>query len=304
MTELQVVLNGESAELGKVPAADVARLLLAVERAVASAAAVTIGRTFTLRGRRVTAVAETARLRLRAIEEGSVRTVLELPHAAPEDSLGLDVETLTEAAVRRVFNAAEGKPDQHPFVSSALLQLTEELHIGERYESVTLRLLSQERSRAVVLDSEVRQRLRVQAGLRAVPIREETVVGTLVEADFERRTARLRSPDGQAVSVTFHEDLEDDVQEALRRQAGFVGQVVYDPETMQARSVALHAIQQTEQLMLGVDAEAFWRTPSYEDLAEEQGVDLAPIDPEDLYDAGATEEERDAIVAAISTLEQ
>jgi hypothetical protein len=73
---------------------------------------------------------------------------------------------------------------------------------------------------------------------------------------------------------------------------------------MQARSVALHAIQQPEQLIMGVDAAAFWRAPSYDDLAEQQGVDLAPIDPDDLYDAGATEEERDAILAAISTLEQ
>lgn len=303
VTELRVVLNGESAELGKVPAADVARLLLAVERAVAHAASVSLGRTTRPRGRRVSAVAETARLRLRGIEQGSVIPVLELPDAPLEDSLGLDVETLTETAVRRVFDAAEGLPE-HPLVTSALLQLTEELRIGERYESVGLRLLSDKRSREVVLDAAVRQRLRTQAGLPAVPIREETVVGTLVEADFERRTARLRSPDGQAVSVTFQEDLEDEVQEALRRQAGFVGQVVYDPESMQARSVALHAIQQTEQLIMGVDAQAFWQTPSYEDLAEQQGVDLAPIDLDGLYDADATEEERDAIVAAISTLEQ
>jgi hypothetical protein len=304
VTELRVILNGELAELGKVPAADVARLLLAVERAVAHAASVSLGRTTRPRGRRVSAVAETARLRLRGIEQGSVIPVLEFPDVPSEESLDLDVETLTDTAVRRVFDTAEGLPDQHPLISSALLQLTEELRIGERYESVGLRLLSEERSREVVLDSAVRQRLRTQAGLLAVPIREETVVGTLVEADFERRTARLRSPDGQAVSVTFGEGLEDEVQEALRRQAGFVGQVVYEPESMQARSVALHAIQQPEQLIMGVDAAAFWRAPSYDDLAEQQGVDLAPIDPDDLYDAGATEEERDAILAAISTLEQ
>jgi hypothetical protein len=303
VTELRVILNGELAELGKVPAADVARLLLAVERAVAHAASVSLGRTTRPRGRRVSAVADTARLRLRGIEQGSVIPVLEFPDV-PSEALDLDVETLTDTAVRRVFDTAEGLPDQHPLISSALLQLTEELRIGERYESVGLRLLNEERSREVVLDSAVRQRLRTQAGLLAVPIREETVVGTLVEADFERRTARLRSPDGQAVSVTFGEGLEDEVQEALRRQAGFVGQVVYEPESMQARSVALHAIQQPEQLIMGVDAEAFWRAPSYDDLAEQQGVDLAPIDPDDLYDASATEEERDAILAAISTLEQ
>jgi hypothetical protein len=301
MTQLRVVLSGESAELGKVPAADVAKLLLGIERAVARSASVNLGRTAKPRGRRASAVAETARLRLRAIEPGSVVPVLELPDIPHEaEPLILGEPPPSENAVHKVFDALQDEPS-HPSIINALVQLTEELGIGERYESLSLKLLNDEVEREVIVDASTRQRLRAQAGL-PTPIREETVIGTLVEADFEKRSARLRSPDGQAVSVTFGEELADEIQEALRRQAGFIGQVVYDRDSMQARSVALHSIWRPEQLMLGVDVDAFWQVPSYEDLAEQQGAGLAPVDPDDLYDADATDEERDAILTAISTL--
>ncbi|MGB0094408.1 MAG: hypothetical protein WBP81_17990, partial [Solirubrobacteraceae bacterium] len=75
-----------------------------------------------------------------------------------------------------------------------------------------------------------------------------------------------------------------------------------DPETSVAKSVRLHRIDRGEQLVLGLDAEEFWRERSFEELARLQGAGQ-PADPDALYDADATDEERDAFMAALSELD-
>ena len=57
-----------------------------------------------------------------------------------------------------------------------------------------------------------------------------------------------------------------------------------------------------EQLVLGLDSAEFWQSRTLDELARLQGAGR-PIDPEELYDADATDEERDAFMAAIAVLD-
>ena len=304
MSELRLRLSGEDAELGKVPARDVAQLILLVERVVMRAASAVVGRPKTAGGRPERVIAAAARFRLRGIESGSVVPILELPEApvsAGEQTLEVEAATLTEIALESLFAAAEGD-EVDPVVAGALLDLTDKLQIGERYESLAFEFRSRARApRTVEIDRAGRARLRDVVERQEVALREDTLVGTLVEADFEKRTARLRGPFQEAVSVSFPDELADDIHEALRQQATLLGKIAYDPETRVARSVRLQQITRGRQLALGIDPDEFWAERSITELARAQGV-VPATRPEELYDAGASEEERDAFMAALASL--
>ena len=301
MSELRVKLSGEGATLGEVAAGDVARLILGVERAIAQAAAVVLGRPKTTTGRYEDPISRASRLKLRAVEEGSVVPVLEVPDAvAVEGQFDVDVESLSESALYALFDAADPQQQAHPIVAKALLDIADQLHVGERYEAVTFESTVRARRREVRVDGTVRARLRhyVDSAL-VLTTRPDSVSGVLVEADFEKRTARLRTVTQSAVLVAFDEDLDDAIHTALREPATLRGQVVYDPKTNIARSVVLRAVERGEQLVLGLEPGEYWRTRTIEDLAREQGAGQ-PIEPETLYDADASEGERDAFMAAIA----
>jgi len=303
MSEVRIQLAGEEARFGKVPARDVARLLLLFERAVAQAASTVVGRPKTTKGRRERVVDRAARFRLRAIEESSIVPVLDLPEPAPLlDSLEVDVASLTETALAKLLDTAEGK-HAHPVIASALLHLADELRIGDSYESVTFDYRSRrtEARRTVTVDRSVRSRLHALVEGQAAAVREDVVIGTLVEADFEKHTARLRGPLSEAVSVSFDEEQADAIQDALRRPASFQGKITYDADTLVARSVHLERISLGRQLILGIDADAFWTERSLDELADEQGL-VPAAQPDELYDAEASEEEREAFMAALKSL--
>jgi hypothetical protein len=304
MSELRVELAGDEAKLGEVAASDVALLILGVERALSRAASVIVGRPKRTTGRYEQVIARSVRLRLRGVEEGSVVPVLEIPDfGAPEEGLDIDVASLGEAALGELVGAADPQSHPDPIVAKALLDLTDTLRVGERYDALTFDSKTHGRRRRVRIDGDVRQRLRAYVdSAPPVPTRPDAVVGVLVEVDFEKRTARLRTATESGVQVSFHDDLADDIQAALRQQASYRGEVVYDRETSIAKSVRLQRIERGEQLVLGLDAEEFWRERSFEDFARLQGAGQ-PADPDALYDADATDEERDAFMAALSELD-
>jgi hypothetical protein len=305
MGELRLKLTGDDAELGRIPARDIAQLLFLVEKAVAQAASTVVGRPKTTTGRREKVIADAVLFRLRAIEEGSVVPVLDLPErsAAAPDALELDVASLTETAVETLLNAAEGK-NAHPVTVSALLDLSDGLHIGETYESVEFgyRPSRSVAARAVTVDRTVRSRLRALVKNQELKLRDDTVVGTLVEADFEKHTARLRGPFNETVYVSFDERLADDIQVALRRPASFQGKIAYDPDTRAAREVRVESISPGRQLSLGVDVDAFWIERSFDELADEQAV-VPAQQADELYDTDSSEDEREAFMAALGTLD-
>ncbi len=304
--ELRVALTGAQADLGRVPAADVARLILLVQQATARAASVVLGRPKTTTGRYQDVIERAARFALRSIETGSVVPVLELPEPPEpgDDAFDLEAATLSETAVTALI-AAANEPDPHPLIARALFELADGMYLGDRYETVTLSAVDADghTRRSVRLDGEARVRLRGLVEASAVPAtRSDALTGVLVEADFERHTARLRTPTEPAVQVGFGDELADDIQAALRQPATLRGEVIYDPHTHVARSVNLSVVERGEQLVFGVDPGTFWLERSFEDLAREQGAGR-PIDPDALFDSDATEEERESVMAAIAELE-
>lgn len=304
MAELRIKLEGDEASLGQVAARDVAQLILAVEIAVMRAASVVLGRPKTASGRGQAVIEKAARFSLLGVEEGSVVPVLQLPEPAAADdpdALNMDVVSLAEMAVKQVLDTAHDG-DGHPVVMGALLELADRVRLGDRYDRVTFDLRTPDAKKRVAhLDRRVTARLRKAIDEESVRVRDDTLAGTLVEADFEKHTARLRGQLNEAVTVSFDEDLADEIQDALRRQATFQGKVVYDPKTLAARSVSLTGITPGRQLILGIDPDAFWQERSFAELALAQGgVGAEHVD--DIYDGDATEEEREAFMAALADL--
>ena len=298
---LQVVLRGDKAVLGEVLASDVARLLGGAERAVARAAERVIGRQPRRSGRRTSVVEAATRFRLRAITSGSVTAVLELPadETTSDDGLDLGDATLGELAVRDSLVVISGQVND-PYIADALAGLGEELGLGDRYEKLEFEFRTHEEVFHAVIDREAKETLRRVARASPGPIAPSHLVGTLVEADFESRTARLRTSARDAVRVSFEEGLAEEIRSALRRQADLEGIVRYDQEAGRAVSVELRSITRTEQLMINPDEIDFWSAPTLEALAEAQGVD--PITRAELL-RDQTEIDEEELDTFFSTLE-
>jgi len=290
-------LTGPNAELGKVAAADVARFLLGLERAAARAAMAILGKGSTT-GRRGLAIESAVRLRLRSLSSGSIVAELEIPELETDDNgLNLEIQSLGEQAILKTLETARGEQGANPDVANALLMLVNELAVGERYETAWLEPL-EPRGPRVVIDREKSIQLRALAEARVSERREDRVVGTLVEADFEKHTARLRTPDGKAMVVRFDDGLADDIQVALRRPAELEGRVSFDPKTSVATSVELRQVMRADQLVLGMNSDLYWRNLTVEQLRLERGVE--PVrDLSLLRDDSATAAEVDAFMAAI-----
>ena len=203
-TQLRIALSGDEAELGRVAAGDVARMLLGVERAVARAAGHVIGRQVKATGRRGRTIEETTRFRLVGIESGSVVGVLELPDERLEDeALQLDDQSLGELALENALQTAAGERTDQLDVAEAFVRLADDLGVGTRFSEVIFEETAVPAPhRSVKLDRASRDRLAevIAAGPDA---RQDSLIGVLVEADFERNTARLRTSGDRRIAVSF-----------------------------------------------------------------------------------------------------
>ena len=291
----RVELRGQDARLGVVPAADVARLLLGVERALARQTAHALGRPAAERGRWEAVVANAVRVRLAAIEEGSVVPVLELPDFGV-DGLALQAETLGEEALTQILDVISGDRSPEPDVAQAFTSLANDLDIGRRYESIVFDHTNGGGRRVAVIDAPARSRMQ-EAATRPTEQRPAAVRGTLVEADFERYSARLRTPTGAAVSVTFSPELADAIDEALRRPAEFEGEVTYDPNSAVATAIRLREVIRPQRLW---ESEDYFTPQSLADLAA-SGAVVAVARVDELHAAGPSEgDDLDAFFAAIA----
>ncbi len=299
---VQVRLAGPDAQPGQIAAADVARLILGLERALASAAYLVLGRSRSGgTGRHTAAVAAASRLRFVGSDAGSFVGVLALPELAPGDGPGLDV--VVADLPSRSFDVLIGflrDPGENADIAlaAAVTHLADDLGLGERTHTLTIGEPDPARPSAVI-DAEVRRRMR-QLSHRPPAHREDLVVGTLFEADFERRTARLRTPaGGGTVTVRFEAEMADDVQRALRSEAQLEGRVRYDRVSGVAVSIDTRAVTLAEQLLPGAGDWSFTENLSVADLQQRQGVH-ALVDPLTVADDELTDDERDAFLAALS----
>jgi hypothetical protein len=207
-----------------------------------------------------------------------------------------EVGTLSDQAVEAVHATLRNEGPSNPDTARALVRMADEVGVGTRYEAVTFE--TDATARPARLDLHTRQRLQSLIEAAQPPTQPDAVAGVLVEADFESNTARLRIPTGERVAVSFDDDLADAIQEALRRQAQLVGEVTYDEAESRATAVRLREITRADQLAIGLEPGQFWRHPTVEQLAREQGIQ-AIIDLGLLRDDEASDEEIDAFLAAL-----
>jgi hypothetical protein len=280
-------LEGDDAEPGRVAAADVARIILGLERAIARAAYLVLGK---------------AR-RFVGVERGSFVEVLALPDTAEpsDEELPISAADLSSLAFGRLLDTImSDDPATDAELAAAVAQLASELGIGDRNRSITLIDESATPTggapRRATIDSVVRERMQ-RLGEQPSVSKDEALVGVLFEADFEGNTAKLRLANGNVVTVSFSTDLADDIQEALRSRARLDGLVRYDPRTAQASSVELRAVVRTTQLPLDIDS--FWQLQTFADLQAAQGT-TGRVDPASLGITGLTDDERAAFLAALA----
>ncbi len=298
-TVLRVRLTGAAAALGSVSASDVAKLLLGVERAVARGAGAVLGRQVQTTGRWGKTIEDAVRFRLVGIESGSVVGVLELPTVETEPgTLEFDASTLGELGLLSTLSTASGEFDDAD-IAGELVKLADSVGVGRRYDGVIFGTEVEGRVREVTIDAPARDRLHRVATAMQAPERPDTLIGVLVEADFERFTARLRGGDGGSVAVEFDEPQSDAIQEALRAPAELVGQISYDPKTSRAVKVELRTITRAEQLAMNLEPGEFWQDLTIEELREQHAVRPVTADTE-LGDDALTDEEADAFLAALT----
>lgn len=273
MAELRITLLGEDASLGSIPAADVVSLLTGIEKAIARAAEVRQGRTGRQAGRRNAKREAATRLTLRALEPGSLTAVLDIPQQdMGQEPLFAD-PSLGELAAEDVMQAVNGG-EAHPRVAEALAGMAASLGIGRRRQKLEMELSDGNRRTRSHIDAAVIERLRQKAEQPTVE-GETTITGTMFAVNFEAGTAQIRiNPINVIRGVKFENHLQEQVKEALLSQTEFSGTVTIDNESNTIRSLKLQDILPPKQLLLGLDKPDFWSSPTIEELAEAQGVDL------------------------------
>jgi hypothetical protein len=253
--ELRATLHGRDAALGVVRASDIARLITGLEAAVAAAAYAAVGKARRYStGRHRAAIEAASRLRFQTVEAGSVVAVLRLPQLAEitPDTFDVEVDDLAGAAFDRLIASFSQPADLvDTGIARALADLGHELGIGERHDELVL--TSARTTKVGRLDASARERMRHLAD-GPLGQQSDVLVGTLREADFDRRTARLLTATGETVTVDFPAGLDDEIQEALRTQASFEGVVTFDPSTSTVKRVDLRRISTAEPLPFDTSA--------------------------------------------------
>ena len=274
MAELRITLLGDDASLGVIPAADVVRLLSGVEKAIARAAEVRQGRTGRWAGRRDAEREAATRLMLRALEPGSLTAVLDVPGGdAAGETLEMADPSLGELAVADILRTLN-EGEEHPRVAEALAELATGLDIGRRHQKLEMELIDDNARARSHIDAAVAERLRHKAEQPTVE-EESTIAGTMFAVNFESNTAQIRiNPINAIRTVKFEDDLTEQVQEALLNLTEFTGIVTKDAGSETIRSLRLTDITPPQQLSLGIGNIDLWKSPTIEQLAAAQGVDL------------------------------
>jgi hypothetical protein len=269
---LRVILHGDDAALGRVRASDIATVITGVERAMARGCGHVLGRRVKTTGRWGVLIEEAVDLRLVGFEEGSLVHVFEIPSPiAPPDSLQLGGSSLGDLGAQIALSALGASAVDYPDVAGVWLQVADDVGIGTRYDDLELIQQVGDGERTAILDRGRRQE--IEETLRDLPtfeLRRDLVVGVLVEADFEAMTARLRTPSGDRVQVSFEPALSDDIQLALRHSASLVGEIRFSTDTATAVSVHVRSITAPQQLDFALAPPRFAQHLSLRELSDRQ----------------------------------
>lgn len=287
--EFRIVIEGGEADQGPIPAADIAKAIVHVESAIAKAMGHATFRPVRRRGRWRKAIEEAVRFKFIAVEKGSVGLLCRLPDIAlPDDALQLHGDTtLGEMGLRIAIDAAQNPDQGRVDVVEVWADLGLDLAIGQRYTAFRVEGLNGASGSSVRVDGSQTARLRTFVRTtRLQAMRQDRVAGQLFEADFDKKTAKLRTPRG-IVEVSFADDLSDPIYDALRHQAEIIGDVEYDPRDSRALSVTARYVSPPVQLL----ASDFWDETSTADRL----VGREPVNLRELALTGVTDAEWEAL---------
>lgn len=274
---LRVTLHGPEALPGQIRAADIAKVITGVERAIARGCGHVLGRRVKATGRWGVVIEEAVDLRFVSYEPGSFVHVFDIPSPPPPpDSLQLQGSSLGELGAQLAISALGASAIDYADIAEVWLEVADEVGIGSRHESLEVRQQVVDGQRVGVLDAS--RRADLGARLRELPsfeLRRDLLVGVLVEADFEAMTARLRTPAGDRVQVGFDPSLSDDIQMALRHSTSLVGEIRFNTETAAALSVHVRSIAAPHQLDLSLGPGDFVRHVGIQELARSQATPRA-----------------------------
>jgi hypothetical protein len=245
-----------------------------MERAMARGCGHVLGRPVKTTGRWGRVIEEAVDLRFVRYEVGSLVHVFEIPAPPPQaDSLQLEGSSLGELGAQIALSALGASAGDYVDVAQVWVDLATEIGIGTRHDRLDVVQELDQGERCASLDA--KRLTAIESALRDLPLvglRQDQLMGVLVEADFEAMTARLRTASGDRIQVSFDPGLADDIQMALRHQASLLGEVRFNTETAAAISVRVRSLGAPDQLDLALAKPAFLTHISIPELRRTQRV--------------------------------
>lgn len=303
---LMVRLRGPGVREGRLLLADLAQLGRQLQMAVDRVARVLAGEASLRPGRRPEELRSACALEVVASGEGSFELRLGLRHEqAGLPGLDLGEEALEKMVAGLDLLVGPGEPLPAGYDLGVLAAWRETLSLfNHGIEAIELHLRTARHERRAIYDAYVHRR--VVERMRE-PVRNlRAVEGRLLMVDFRELGFRCRvhPSAGAPVDCVFDERLAESVYDNLRSLVRVTGEAEEDPETHRIRRLRLRDVEpvavETRTGLL--DAEEFWREPTLDDLASEQGMACAQR-LEDLVGAAAdlwsSDEEFDRFVEDI-----
>jgi hypothetical protein len=287
------VLEG-GGSLSEVPAEDVAAFIQELVRVVARAAGHAVGRPVKDTGRYESIVKAASKVRIDSVSSGSVVvTFLPSQHEIFRlgDNLGLDAETVSQAALSIARDAAGPRAADFADVARQWVELGDRMGLGRRYQRVVIRAPDRD---PVTLDQDAKTVLKDVIASTVAGVEGDTVRGVLYEANFETLTAKLRNQRAEMIEVQFDLEHASEIKEALRNPTTVVGRATYDRRSHRLLSIQLEAMVRAIQTL----ADDFWEhRPARELLLERPARSAAR--PKSLKLEGVSDAEWDSFFEAL-----
>jgi hypothetical protein len=261
-----------------------------LQTAVDRVARVLGGEVSSVPGRRPQLIRSACALEVVALNEGSFEMAIDLRR----DQLALAGMDVGQAALEKLVSGlaslardGEGLPSGYDVGVLAAWRETSTL-FGHGLEAVDLHLRTAHGRFDVVYDAQVHAR--VAARIKGPVQNLRTLEGRLMMADFKElgRRCRIHPPVGPPVPVEFDESLADAVYDSLRSSVRVTGEAEEDAHTGCIRLLRLRDIERlaVETGTQSLSPEDFWRDPTVEELAAEQGL-LVPQALDNMVGAAA-----------------
>lgn len=288
---LVVRFRGPGVQAGRILLADLVQFGRQLQTAVDRVALVLSGEaSSTQRGRRPEHIRSACALEVVALNRGSFEMALDLRR----DQLPLAGMDTGPAVLEKLIgglSAVAGEQEALPsgYDAGVLAAWREAARLLDHgLETIDLSFRSGSTALEVSYDRRVHERIvaRIQAPVRNL----RTIEGRLMMADFKDsgRRCRVHPPLGSPVEIEFPEALENAVYDHLRSFVRVTGEAEQHAQTGRIRVLRLRDIEEItlDATSSGSAAEDFWREPSLEELAVEQGI-CQPQKLDDLVGAGA-----------------